>query len=152
MITSLGSLHSFPRSFTGLILRFYFLSVEMETVSVCFSMELLEFPAPPLLKNVMLVDIRQKNSFCWVLCLTKPVVNQMWHFGSIYVNSKTHDDKTIKAPIQGCNKPEKRKLETKTKTMKLLTNNNSSVALRNGGCASVTLLIIPYNQLVHALM
>lgn len=66
----------------------------------------------------------------------------MRHFVSIYLKSQTHDDKRIQAPIRGRIKPEQRKEEI-NQTIKLLANNNFSVALRNGSCESVTLLIIP---------
>lgn len=86
----------------------------------------------------------EKLSFCRVLCLTKPVVNPMWHFGSIYVKESKH-------PYRDASNL-RRESKRQKQTIKLLTNNNLSVALRNGGFASVTLLIIPYTQLVHVLM
>lgn len=116
MITSFGSLQSLPRSFTGLILRFYFLSVkiEMGSLRMFFNRTFRNSSSPSAAELNAGIGQAEKLCFCWVLCLTKPVVYQMWHFGSIYVNSQTHDDKRIKAPIQGRIKPEKRKQGTKT--------------------------------------
>lgn len=54
----------------------------------------------------------EKLYFSGVFSSTIPVVEQMRHFGSIYLKSQTHDDKRIQAPTQGHIKPEQRKQET----------------------------------------